>query len=225
MNDVLLRLARHVDYTIYDIKKIFTEPAMTKMLPDRPKGMPTRKTLVLNLKGTLVYQEFKLGVGVELYKRPGLGAFLSRMAMHYDIVMFGMGDAGELQEVAMALDPDQQIFCGMFGRESTALKEGKYIKDLSYLNRPLREVVYIDFTDEHVTYQPENVILLPKFEGDVEDRELIDLIPFLECKCNFFSFSNRLYFQIWRDILAILGKRSSGWAGRMATRSMLNSSA
>lgn len=54
-NEIFLRAARHVDYTIFDIKKIFTQPAMTKMLPDLPAGVPPQKTLVLGLKGTLVH--------------------------------------------------------------------------------------------------------------------------------------------------------------------------
>ena len=53
--ELFLRAARHVDYTIFDIKKIFTQPAMSKMLPDMPPGMQSQKTLVLGLKGTLVH--------------------------------------------------------------------------------------------------------------------------------------------------------------------------
>ena len=81
------------------------------------------------------------------------------------------------------------MFRGMFGRENTALKDGKYVKDLSYLNRPLKEVIYIDFTDEHMDYQQDNVLIVPKFEGDTEDRELVDLMPFLERKYNITTFS------------------------------------
>jgi len=72
------------------------------------------------------------------------------------------------------------MIIGRFGRESTGLKDGKYVKDLSYLNRPLSEIVYIDFDDEYVAYHKENCIILPKFEGQEDDRELIDLIPFLD---------------------------------------------
>ena len=74
------------------------------------------------------------------------------------------------------------MIAGRFGRESTALKDGKYIKDLSYLNRPIGDIIYIDFNDDHIEYHKENCIILPKFEGDPDDRELIDLIPFLDRK-------------------------------------------
>lgn len=50
------------------------------------------------------------------------------------------------------------------------------------MNRPLKDVIYIDFQDDQVPYQPDNCIIVPKFEGDPEDRELLDLIPFLDRK-------------------------------------------
>ena len=61
---------------------------------------------MLNLKGTLVHQTYKLGVGVELYKRPGLTAFLTKMSRQYELCIFGMGDAGEINEVCEHLDPN-----------------------------------------------------------------------------------------------------------------------
>lgn len=74
------------------------------------------------------------------------------------------------------------MISGRLGRESTALKNNMYIKDFSYLGRPIKEVVYIDFTDDTVPYHKDNTIILPQWEGEVSDRELIDLIPFLDSK-------------------------------------------
>jgi TFIIF-interacting CTD phosphatase-like protein len=82
---------------------------------------------------------------------------------------------------------------GRFGRESTVLKNGRYIKDLTYMNRPLKDIIYLDFTDDPVELHRENAIIIPKFEGDTSDRNLHDLIPFLDRKFNllfFSSFSN-----------------------------------
>ena len=59
------------------------------------------------------------------------------------------------------------------------MKDNKYIKDLSYINRPLKDVVYVDFSDEPVEYHKDNAIVIPKFEGDIDDRALIDLLPLL----------------------------------------------
>lgn len=74
------------------------------------------------------------------------------------------------------------MIIGRFGREQTLLKDGKYIKDLSYLNRPIKDIVYIDFNDEAVAFHKTNAIIIPKFEGDLDDRSLVDLVPFLERK-------------------------------------------
>ena len=62
------------------------------------------------------------------------------------------------------------------------LKDGTYIKDFSYLGRPIKEVVYLDYNDKVVPYHSENTILLPEWDGDENDRALYDIIPFLEGK-------------------------------------------
>jgi mitochondrial import inner membrane translocase subunit TIM50 len=71
---------------------------------------------------------------------------------------------------------------GRLGRESTLLKNGIYIKDLSYMNRNIKEIIYVDFSNEKVAFHKENCIVLPRWEGDPNDRELYDILPFLESK-------------------------------------------
>lgn len=107
-----LDAARKVDWFFFDIRQLLTKPGMSKMLPDRLNipGMPQPKTLVLNFNGTMVHQTYQLGVGVELYKRPGLTAFLNRLAQKYEIVVFGVGEMGTIMEACQAMDPNQQIF-------------------------------------------------------------------------------------------------------------------
>mmetsp|Transcript_28967 Transcript_28967/g.38604 ORF Transcript_28967/g.38604 Transcript_28967/m.38604 type:complete len:95 (+) Transcript_28967:1069-1353(+) len=72
------------------------------------------------------------------------------------------------------------MFTGHLGRECTIVKDGKYIKDFSYLGRPVKEVIYIDFTKETAPHHPDNVIVLPEFTGDLNDRALYEIIPFLK---------------------------------------------
>ena len=93
-----------------------------------------------------------------------------------------MGESGNINEICEALDPKFEMIQGRYGRENTLLKDGKYIKDFPYMNRPLKDVVYLDFTDENVEFHKDNCILLSDFKGDTGDRDLIDLIPFLERK-------------------------------------------
>ena len=82
----------------------------------------------------------------------------------------------------MALDPNGMTFTGYLGREATIVKDGLYIKDFSYLGRPIKEVVYLDFTDQTVPYHKSNCIILPEWDGDMDDRALYDIVPFLTSK-------------------------------------------
>lgn len=86
-----------------------------------------------------------------------------------------------MNDICEALDPTYQMIVARLGRESTLLtKEGNYVKDLSYMNRDLKDVIYIDFDEEKAQFHKDNVIVLPRWEGDMADRELYDLMPFLE---------------------------------------------
>lgn len=86
-----------------------------------------------------------------------------------------------MNEICESLDPQYQMIVARLGRESTVLKNGQYIKDLSYLNRDLRQVIYIDFSDEKAEFHKDNVLILPRWDGNnFNDRELYDILPFLE---------------------------------------------
>jgi hypothetical protein len=62
-NDFFMNLARNADYSFYDLKLLLTRPPVEKLLPDRPPlppGAAYPKTLILNLRGTLVHSEYKV---------------------------------------------------------------------------------------------------------------------------------------------------------------------
>jgi len=48
------------------------------------------------------------------------------------------------------------------------------------LNRDLSKVIMIDTVASRAKEQPDNAIILPKWKGDANDKELVALIPFLE---------------------------------------------
>ena len=54
------------------------------------------------------------------------------------------------------------------------------MKDLCYLGRPIPEIIYLDFTTDVVPDHAANTIVLPEWKGDMEDRALYDILPFLE---------------------------------------------
>ena len=85
------------------------------------------------------------------------------MSRQYEIVIFGNSESGAINEACEALDPQYQMIPGRFGREQTVLKDGQYIKDLSYINRPLKDIVYVDFSDDSVKFHKENALIIPEF--------------------------------------------------------------
>ena len=68
------------------------------------------------------------------------------------------------------------------GREATLLKNGVYVKDLSYMNRDIKDIIYVDFDDSKVVFHKDNAVILPLWDGDQGDRELYDIMAFLESK-------------------------------------------
>lgn len=105
-NEVFLNAAKNADYFLYDMNLLLTRPPVEKLLQDKPNmpGMVFPKTLVLNLRGTLIHSEYKVifyllyvyqfGQGFEILKRPGLSVFLQRMSRFYEVVIFGDEETG-----------------------------------------------------------------------------------------------------------------------------------
>ena len=76
-------MAERADWHLYNLHLLLTRPPVEKLMPDRPPAPPGAmypKTLVLNLRGTLIHSEYKFGVGFEVQKRPGLSTFINRLS-------------------------------------------------------------------------------------------------------------------------------------------------
>lgn len=79
------------------------------------------------------------------------------------------------------LDPYQYAMYRLY-REATRYVDGKYVKDLSHLNRDLSKVIIMDSNPDSFSLQPENGIALKPWKGEVKDQGLLEYIPFLEGK-------------------------------------------
>lgn len=87
------------------------------------------------------------------------------------------------EPVLMQLDKYQFYITYRLYKEATRIKDGKVVKDLSYLNRDLSKVILLDTHPEHVETHPDNAILMRPWKGDFKTgKELVGLIPFLECE-------------------------------------------
>ena len=65
-------------------------------------------------------------------------------------------------------------------RESCCPYEGNYVKDLSWLGRDLAQTIIVDNSPHSYIFQPQNALPIGTFIDDMEDRELLDMVPVLE---------------------------------------------
>lgn len=82
------------------------------------------------------------------------------------MILFSDDDSMLLESLIPTLDPRQQIIRMYFGQECMVLSGRKYIKDLKYLNREMRNIVVVDVSKDKVPKQKENVIPLSIYHGD-----------------------------------------------------------
>lgn len=158
----------------------YTDPVTKKLLPDAHLMDPNMPpyTLVLGLEDVLVHSEWSREHGWRIAKRPGLDYFLKYLSPYYELVIFSTQPSFTVDQIHRKIDPFQLAY-PLF-REMTVYEDGGYVKDLSYLNRDLSKVIAVDSDPHHVMKQPQNAVVIPKWNGDPRDTTLIDLIPFLE---------------------------------------------
>jgi import inner membrane translocase subunit TIM50 len=157
-----------------------TKPYSDRLLPDQLPIDLKKKTLIINLTGTLIDHSYKLYTGFEILKRPNVIKFLNELGQFYEIVVFGTEDSTFVEEICQKLDKGEMNIRHKLGKEATCYENGKYVKDLRYINRNMRNVIVIDYDIENLNHDSYNTIILPKFSGDIYDQELLNIIPFLK---------------------------------------------
>ncbi|KAI6383093.1 hypothetical protein MCOR25_000281 [Pyricularia grisea] len=162
-----------------DTVSYYQEPAFEKLLPDPDPVNSPPYTLCISLEDLLVHSEWTRDHGWRVAKRPGVDYFIRYLSQYYELVLFTSVPYGIAEPLWRKMDPFRFVQWPLF-REATKYVDGKIVKDLSYLNRDLSKVIIIDTNPEHVSAQPENAIILPKWTGDAQDKDLVALIPFLE---------------------------------------------
>jgi RNA polymerase II subunit A small phosphatase-like protein len=115
---------------------------------------------------------------VYVAKRPGVDEFLVEMAKHYEVVIYTASLNKYADPLLDLLDPNRVIRTRLF-RESCVYYEGNYVKDLSLLDRDLKEVIIIDNSPSSYIFHPENAIDCTSFIDDPADRELDQIAAFL----------------------------------------------
>lgn len=163
-----------------DILDFYNEPPFDKLLPDMIPEYGRPFTLVISLEDLMVHSEWTREHGWRIAKRPGLDYFLAYLFQYFEIVVFTNQPDSMAAPIIQKVDPSPGYIMYPLFRAHTRYVDGKYIKDLNYLNRDLKKVIMLETNPEAWSANPDNTIKMKPWKGEKSDRELVSLIPFLE---------------------------------------------
>ncbi|KAM3607021.1 uncharacterized protein V6R79_000749 [Siganus canaliculatus] len=178
------------DYCIPSLQQTPARP----LLPQLESNDAGKICVIIDLDETLVHSSFKPvnnadfiipveidGTVHQVYvlKRPHVDEFLKRMGEMFECVLFTASLSKYADPVSDLLDKWGAFRSRLF-RESCVFHKGNYVKDLSRLGRDLNKVIIIDNSPASYIFHPENAVPVASWFDDMNDTELLDLIPFFQ---------------------------------------------
>ena len=156
-----------------------------------------RALLILDLDETLVYARRELDEHGYAFRtpdyyvsvRPHLSEFLDSVFEWYAVAVWTSAgeDYGRQVITEVFPDPTDLAFCWFSDRCTrrfdSELREHFFLKDLKKVRRKgfsLERVLMIDDTGKMLGRQYGNLLPISPFLGDPSDRELLDVLPFLD---------------------------------------------
>ncbi|CAN9515255.1 unnamed protein product [Ophioblennius macclurei] len=116
---------------------------------------------------------------VYVLKRPHVDQFLQRMGELFECVLFTASLAKYADPVTDLLDLGG-VFRARLFRESCVFHQGCYVKDLSRLGRDLNKTLILDNSPASYIFHPNNAVPVVSWFDDVDDAELLNLLPVFE---------------------------------------------
>ena len=181
-----------------------------KLLPsqDQYPSLKGRKTLVLDLDETLVHSYnrlsnpdaiFPIELNGHVYDfyvkvRPYAYELLEFVSKIYEVVIFTASQQSYADPVIDFLDKGRNIIHHRLYRDSCTQHLGNYVKDLSQLNRQMKNIIIIDNSPHCYLFQPENALPVTSWYDDPSDTELFDIKQLL------LALSNKNILDV-RDVL------------------------
>ncbi|XP_026224136.1 carboxy-terminal domain RNA polymerase II polypeptide A small phosphatase 2 isoform X1 [Anabas testudineus] len=168
--------------------------AQPNLLPEVKAQDQGKICVVIDLDETLVHSSFKpisnadfiVPVEIEgtthqvyVLKRPHVDEFLQRMGELFECVLFTASLAKYADPVTDLLD-QYGVFRARLFRESCVFHQGCYVKDLSRLGRDLHKTLILDNSPASYIFHPNNAVPVLSWFDDVEDAELLNLLPVFE---------------------------------------------
>ncbi|XP_060549045.1 CTD small phosphatase-like protein 2-B [Pantherophis guttatus] len=181
-----------------NVLNMFAQPTrviqkLQRGVPRKMRGTP-KNTLVLEVEGTLAlssltavwddastfttpFQDRRYEVSIKL--RPHLPEFLEALAKIYEIFVFTTAKQDYADQMLKVLGPQRKLIRHQLYQEDCLCSQGSYVKDLSAVERDLDRTVAVATYLQAFPYQTSNVIVVPEWQGDRQDEELLRLIPAL----------------------------------------------
>jgi CTD small phosphatase-like protein 2 len=175
-------------------------PPLSPAMRNRRSPLPKKSlkappiTLALDLDETLVHCSvqpidraeltFKVafnGMDYEVYvrTRPHMKEFLETVSQWFEVVIFTASQKVYADKLLNILDPEGKFIKYRIFRDSCVCVDGNYLKDLHILGREMPHVAIVDNSVQAFGFQLDNGIPIESWFDDDQDRELLNLIPFL----------------------------------------------
>lgn len=164
-----------------NIRETFEEPSQPVLLPPAIGAAfgQTPYTLVLELTGVLVHPEWTYRTGWRFKKRPYIDYFLKQCGPPlFELVVYTQEQGVTAFPVIDALDPQGYISYRLF-KDSTKYTKGTHIKELNQLGRDMKRVIHLDWNEKACETSPHNCFVLKKWEGNSDDKTLVELSDFI----------------------------------------------
>lgn len=155
-------------------------PSYEKLLPD-PLPYPYIQppyTLIIEMTDLLVHPEWTYSTGWRFKKRPNVDHFLEQISQNYEIVVFTASNGFNVYPILDSLDKNNLIMYRLV-KNATDYIDGHHVKNLDRINRDLSKVIVIDWNSDSVKLQRENALVIPRWTGEDNDQQLIQLAEFL----------------------------------------------
>lgn len=155
-------------------------PSYEKLLPD-PLPYPYIQppyTLIIEMTDLLIHPEWTYSTGWRFKKRPNVDQFLEQVSQNYEVVVFTASNGFNVYPILDSLDKNNVIMYRLV-KNATDYIDGHHVKNLDRINRDLSKVIMVDWNVDSVKLQRENALVIPKWMGEDNDQQLIQLAELL----------------------------------------------
>lgn len=108
-----------------------------------------------------------------------LDHFMESIGHRFEIVVFTASLSKYADPLLDLLDKWHVVRWRLF-RESCFPYEGNYVKDLSCMGRELSQTIIVDNSPHSYVFQPANALPISTFIDNMDDQELLTLLPILQ---------------------------------------------